>query len=120
MRSAALLQHVTIARADFRSALAVVEPGDHVFLDPPYLYGEEQSDQQAYNADRFTAADLRDLAAEVRRVVGIGAHVVFCWGERLDYDFPPGQWTTIRRDNMLISESLLFRIQGNRSSILVA
>jgi len=84
-----------------------VGAGDLVFLDPPYLYGDDQVDQQSYNVDRFGVGDVRFLTAEMRRLVDLGAHVIFCWGERADALVPDrGSWTEIGRDFVWLSENL--------------
>lgn len=106
-RAAALLQNSTVSSSDFRKALRGGDTGDLVFLDPPYLYAEERADQQAYNAVRFTTADLQDLLAEVWRLVGIGAHVIFCWGERIAPLMPAdGAWIDVGRDFVWLSGGL--------------
>ena len=113
VRAAALLRDATVSQADFRTELPAVGAGDLVFLDPPYLYGSEKSDQQAYNAERFTAAEVQALSAEMRRLVGVGAHVIFCWGERAEAVVPArGAWIEVRRDYVWLSEGLSAGIQG--------
>jgi DNA adenine methylase len=107
VRTSALLRHAAVDRMDFRRALTQVEAGDLVFLDPPYLYGEDRSDQHAYNADRFTASDLRDLITETRRLADCGVHLIFCWGERADALLPDGHWIQIGRDHIWLSDSLV-------------
>ena len=62
VRATALLQRATISQECFRNALISVRCGDLVFLDPPYLYGPDRSDQQAYTTRRFTIEELRALA----------------------------------------------------------
>jgi len=107
VRAAALLEAATVSRSDFRTALNSVCPGDLVFMDPPYLYGTDRSDQQAYNAERFTVEELRALSVEMRRLVGIGALVVFCWGERVEAMVPAdGTWLAVGRDHVWLSEGL--------------
>lgn len=107
VRAAALLQSATVSEADFRKALTAVCPGDVVFIDPPYLYGSDRSDQQAYNAERFTAAELQALSADMHRLVGFGGHVVFCWGERAAGLVPPdGTWIEVGRDYVWLSEGI--------------
>ena len=111
VRSAALLQEATVQRRDFRCALDRVVVGDLVFLDPPYLYGDDQVDQQSYNVDRFGVGDVQFLAGEMRRLVDLGAHVIFCWGDRADTLVPDsGRWTEIGRDYVWLSECLAPRL----------
>jgi DNA adenine methylase len=107
VRAAALLQGAAVQRCDFRCALDRVGTGDLVFLDPPYLYGNDQVDQQSYNVDRFCLGDVQLLSGEMWRVVDLGAHVIFCWGERADALVPDGgNWAEIGRDYVWLSEGL--------------
>ena len=110
VRAAALLQEATVQCRDFRSALDRVGAGDLVFLDPPYLYGNDEVDQQSYNVGRFRVSDVQFLSAEIRRLVDLGAHVIFCWGERVDTLVPAcGSWTEIARDYVWLSEGISLR-----------
>ena len=110
VRAAALLQEATVQCGDFRCTFDRVVAGDLVFLDPPYLYGDDQVDQQSYNVDRFGVGDVEFLAGEMRRVVDLGAHVIFCWGERADALVPDsGSWTEIGRDYVWLSEGITLR-----------
>jgi DNA adenine methylase len=110
VRAAALLQEATVQCGDFRCAFDRVVAGDLVFLDPPYLYGDDQVDQQSYNVDRFGVGDVQFLAGEMRRVVDLGAHVIFCWGERTDALVPDsGSWREIGRDYVWFSEGITLR-----------
>lgn len=111
VRAAALLQEATVQCGDFRCAFDRVVAGDLVFLDPPYLYGDDQVDQQSYNVDRFGVGDVQFLSGEMRRVVDLGAHVIFCWGERTETLVPDsGSWTEIGRDYVWFSEGLALRM----------
>ena len=110
VRAAALLQEATVQCGDFRCAFDRVVAGDLVFLDPPYLYGDDQVDQQSYNVDRFGVGDVQFLTGEMRRVVDLGAHVIFCWGERTDALVPDsGSWREIGRDYVWFSEGITLR-----------
>ena len=98
---------------NFRCALDRVVTGDLVFVDPPYLYGDDQVDQQSYNVDRFGVGDVRFLSVEMRRLVNLGAHVIFCWGERAEALVPDGGgWIEIGRDFVWLSESLTPRMNA--------
>ena len=117
IRVSALLKDATIRCVDFRDALDRVQTGDLVFLDPPYLYGGDQVDQQSYNANRFSVGDVQFLSAEMQRMLGKGAHVIFCWGERVDAVVPKhGCWKRIGRDYVWISESLALGIDAAGAS----
>lgn len=117
IRVAALLKEATVQCVDFRDALDRVQTGDLIFLDPPYMYGDEQVEQQSYNADRFSVGNVQFLSAEMRRLVCKGAHVIFCWGERVDAVVPKhGCWTKIGRDHVWISEGLTMGLASTGSS----
>lgn len=116
VRTAALLQDATVTHADFRRAMHAVVTGDLVFLDPPYLYATDQTEQQAYNAERFTVSDLRDLSIDIQRLIGIGAHVIFCWGERANTLLPTdGAWVEVGRDYVWLSKGLSIRSRNYSS-----
>lgn len=63
------LSDTNIRHTDFRAALSEVQPGDFVYLDPPYLpiftnaeEAEPTSKFNKYTAKVFTDGDLQDLA----------------------------------------------------------
>lgn len=56
------LQSADIGLRDFRDALLLAEPGDFVYLDPPYLPISDTSKFYLYTEKRFRAPDLRELA----------------------------------------------------------
>jgi len=107
VRAAALLRGATVQCRDFRSALEFVAAGDLVFLDPPYLYGDDRVDQQSYNVERFGIGEIQFLSTEMRRMVDLGAHLIFCWGEQAEALVPAcGSWTEIGRDFVWLSAGL--------------
>lgn len=57
------LSNVEIVHGDFRRALAKPEPGDFVYLDPPYLPISDTSKFYLYTEQRFREPDLRELAS---------------------------------------------------------
>lgn len=73
------LQDTIIRHGDFREALAVVRPGDFVYLDPPYLpiftntdEAEPTSKFNKYTAKVFTDTDLKDLAGICKELTAQG------------------------------------------------
>ena len=71
------LQDTTIILGDYKTVLAEkAEPGDLVFLDPPYLPISKYSDFKRYTKEQFYEEDHVDLAAEVERLHELGCHVI--------------------------------------------
>ena len=52
------------------------EPGDFIFLDPPYLPISEYSDFKRYTKEQFYEEDHVELAKEVKRLQELGCHVI--------------------------------------------
>ncbi len=72
-----LLGRAQIIAGDYRTVLSqFAEPGDFVFLDPPYLPISQYSDFKRYTKEQFYEDDHRDLASEVERLHRLGCHVV--------------------------------------------
>jgi DNA adenine methylase len=107
VRAATLLEEAEIRCGDFRSSLDRVKTGDLVFLDPPYLYGDDENDKHSYNTARFNVGDIQFLTNEMHRLVKLGAYVIFCWGERKDALVPlDGHWCKVGRDYIWVSQAL--------------
>ncbi|WP_182871740.1 DNA adenine methylase [Mycobacteroides abscessus] len=77
------LSDTQIRHRDFREALAAVQPGDFVYLDPPYLPIFTNSDEveptskfNKYTAKVFTATDLEDLAKICKKLTAQGVQWV--------------------------------------------
>lgn len=58
----ARLQNANIGVRDFREAIPLAEPGDFVYLDPPYLPLSDTSKFYLYTEKRFRSPDLAELA----------------------------------------------------------
>jgi len=61
---------------DFETALADAEPGDLVYLDPPYTVAHGQNGFLRYNARIFSWADQHRLAGLATNLAERGCHVV--------------------------------------------
>ena len=71
------LSHKRIVCADFEAVLREsAEPGDFIFLDPPYVPVSKYSDFKRYNREQFGEQDHRRLAKTVEWLHDIGCHVV--------------------------------------------
>jgi DNA adenine methylase len=72
-----LLQNTTIVCGDYKKVLKDhAEPGDFIFLDPPYLPISEYSDFKRYTKEQFYEEDHVDLANEVNRLHELGCHII--------------------------------------------
>ncbi len=72
-----ILKKTTIICGDYLSVLKkYAEPGDFIFLDPPYLPVSEYSDFKRYTKEQFYEEDHVELASEVRRLHELGCHVI--------------------------------------------
>lgn len=72
-----LLQDTTIICGDYKDVLrAHAEPGDLVFLDPPYLPVSAFADFKRYTKEQFYEENHTELAAEVKRLHELGCHVI--------------------------------------------
>ncbi len=56
------LQSANIGLRDFREAIPLAQPGDFVYMDPPYLPLSDTSKFHLYTERRFRAPDLQQLA----------------------------------------------------------
>ena len=72
-----VLQRAMIYNGDYKAILREhAEPGDFIFLDPPYLPISKYSDFQRYTKEQFYEEDHRELAAEVHRLHELGCYVL--------------------------------------------
>lgn len=75
--AAAALAGAEIVLGDYKQVLRdQAAAGDFVFLDPPYLPVSEYADFKRYTKEQFYEDDQRELAEEVKRLHGLGCHVV--------------------------------------------
>lgn len=71
-----VLQNAVVECKDFESALQDSEPGDWVYLDPPYVPTGAWGDFTRYTKAQFPAEDHRRLAALAREVTDRGVHIL--------------------------------------------
>ncbi|CQR47381.1 Modification methylase DpnIIA [Paraliobacillus sp. PM-2] len=72
-----MLQNKLIIKGDYKSVLQkYANPGDFIFLDPPYLPISEYSDFKRYTKEQFYEEDHIELAMEVKRLHELGCHVL--------------------------------------------
>jgi DNA adenine methylase len=75
--AAALLKKTTIVCGDYKAVLReYAQPGDFIFLDPPYLPVSEYSDFKRYTKEQFYEEDHAELALEVVHLQELGCHVI--------------------------------------------
>lgn len=71
------LENATIICADYKKVLSdYAQPGDFIYLDPPYLPVSKYSDFKRYTKEQFYEEDQVELANEVKRLHELGCHVL--------------------------------------------
>ncbi|GAB1779546.1 hypothetical protein PMEGAS67_50230 [Priestia megaterium] len=72
-----VLQRCTIVLGDYKEVLKeYAEPGDFIFLDPPYIPISQYSDFKRYTKEQFSEKDQVELANEVKRLQELGCYVL--------------------------------------------
>jgi DNA adenine methylase len=72
-----VLQNVVFENLDYKQTLQkYAEPGDFIFLDPPYLPVGKYEDFKRYTKEGFYEEDHLELASEVKRLSELGCHVL--------------------------------------------
>lgn len=72
-----VLQNVVFENLDYKQTLQkYAEPGDFIFLDPPYLPVSKYEDFKRYTKEGFYEEDHWELASEVKRLSELGCHVL--------------------------------------------
>lgn len=75
--ASALLRNATIVLGDYKAVLKdYAQPGDFIFLDPPYLPVSVYADFKRYTKEQFLEEDHLELATEVQRLHELGCHIV--------------------------------------------
>jgi DNA adenine methylase len=71
------LRNTTIIQGDYKQVLLNnANPGDFIFLDPPYIPVSEYSDFNRYTKEKFDHEEQVALADEVRRLHELGCFVL--------------------------------------------
>jgi len=73
VKLSSVLKSYKIKCCDFRVALLKAEPGDLVFLDPPY-----HKTFSSYTVAKFSIEDQKNLASEFKRLEAMGCYVIGC------------------------------------------
>ncbi|KZM57060.1 MULTISPECIES: Dam family site-specific DNA-(adenine-N6)-methyltransferase [Aeribacillus] len=72
-----VLQGVEIIHGDYKKVLKeYAQPGDFIYLDPPYLPISTYSDFKRYTKEQFYEEDHIELAEEVHRLHELGCYVL--------------------------------------------
>lgn len=72
-----VLKLSTIVQGDYKKVLQdYAEPGDFVFLDPPYLPVAKYADFKRYTKEQFYEEDQYELAEEVNRLAELGCNIL--------------------------------------------
>jgi DNA adenine methylase len=72
-----LLRDSVIVCGDYKTVLREhAQPGDFVFLDPPYLPVSEYADFKRYTKEQFYEEDHLELATEIERLHELGCYVI--------------------------------------------
>jgi DNA adenine methylase len=72
-----VLKKAQIVCGDYKAVLKkYAEPGDFIFLDPPYLPISEWADFKRYTKEQFYEEDHVELAEEVMRLHHLGCHII--------------------------------------------
>ena len=72
-----LLKTSTIVTGDYQETLKrYAEKGDFIFIDPPYMPVSKYADFKRYTKEQFYEADHAELAKEVKRLHGLGCHLL--------------------------------------------
>jgi DNA adenine methylase len=102
--ASSLLVNAEIRTTDFKESMKQILPSDLVFIDPPYLSENDESDRRSYTAKRFSQGDLVKLTQLIGGAVYQGAHIIFCWNSSLRGSvFDKGKWLDIGKSSVWIS-----------------
>lgn len=69
-------QNAVFLCCDFRESMAMAEPGDVVYCDPPYVPLSDTANFTSYSSEGFGPEEQRALAREAERLAGLGIPVL--------------------------------------------
>lgn len=90
-----LLQRTSLNWGDFESTLAHAEPGDFVYLDPPYATNESRVFSE-YLPDTFSREDLPRLKRSLKRLHDSGVAFLISYGDTSEARELLGEWNPKR------------------------
>ncbi len=76
LRASKSLASAEVRHADYSAALTEAEPGDWVYLDPPYIPDRVWGDFKRYTADQFPEDEHQRLADLMRESDGRGVFLM--------------------------------------------
>lgn len=72
-----VLKNAQIVCGDYLDVLhEYAQPGDFIFLDPPYIPVTEWGDFKRYTKEQFYEEDQKNLANEVKRLQKLGCYII--------------------------------------------
>jgi DNA adenine methylase len=78
------LKNTTLRHFDFEKTLALAQPGDFAFIDPPYTVMHNNNGFNKYNAKLFSWEDQVRLAKAVKRTAERGVFILLSNADHLD------------------------------------
>jgi len=76
LRASLALANAELAHKDYKDAVSNVEPGDFIYLDPPYPPLDGTSNFTHYTQERFTVKDHAELALIAKELSKRGCYVL--------------------------------------------
>jgi len=95
IEAATLLSNAQLVCGDFEETLALAQKGDFVYLDPPYVT-EKRRVFSEYTPGSFTVADLRRLAASLKRLDRRRVTFIITYAYSAESRELLGEWNTRR------------------------
>ncbi len=90
-----MLQRASLLEADFEETMGQAEPGDFVYVDPPYAT-EESRVFNEYLPNTFSSKDLPRLKRALKRLDKKGARFLISYGDTAEAKELLSEWRPIR------------------------